>query len=207
MLPAILPLFPLPRVVLFPETFLPLHVFEARYREMTIEVLNGHNHLVVALMRETPESGSLGEAAPTYDVACLAEIVRAEPLTGGRWNLLVQGKETVSLLGEVPGKPFRQVRTEVLPFDGSQLWPGPHRRRLMASLQAYAEAEGFQAQMAELLELPLEEAGRLNSLAMAMDFEPAERQFLLEARDLVTLADRLLHLLDFSLGGRCLGGL
>ena len=61
--------------------------------------------------------------------------------------------------------------------------------------------------MGELLELPLEEAGRLNTLAMAMDFEPAERQFLLEARDLVTLADRMSHLLDFSLRGRCLDGL
>ena len=30
----LLPLFPLPNVVLFPNVFLPLHVFEPRYREM-----------------------------------------------------------------------------------------------------------------------------------------------------------------------------
>lgn len=202
MLPAILPLFPLPQVVLFPQTYLPLHIFEARYREMAVDILNSHHHLVIALMRETPEPGSLGERAYIFETACLAEVVRAEPLTGGRWNLLLQGKDAVRILEEVPGKTYRQAHIEVLPFDETQLWPGPHRRRLMETLDAYAAAEGIEAQMKELLDLPLEDAGRLNTLAMALDFAPTERQFLLEARDLPTLADRILQLLVFALGGR-----
>jgi Lon protease-like protein len=72
----------------------------------------------------------------------------------------------------------------------------------MESLQAYAASEGIEAQLEELLELPLEDRGRLNTLAMALDFEPTERQFLLEARDLPTLAERMHQLLDFALGGR-----
>lgn len=207
MLPAILPLFPLPQVVLFPQTFLPLQVIEPRYQELTIEVLNSHQHLVIALMRENPEPGSLGETAPIFEVGCLAEVVRAEPLTGGRWNLLLQGKEAVRILGEAPGKPFRQAQIEVLPFQSAVLWPGPHRRRLMDTLQLYARSEGIETQMQELLDLPLEDVGRLNTLAMALDFEPTERQFLLEARDLPALADRLLQLLDFAIGGRILRGL
>lgn len=206
MLPAILPLFPLPQVVLFPHTFLPLHVFEPRYQEMTVEVLNGHHHLVLVLMRETPDGGPLGETSPTLEVGCLAEVVRAEPLTGGRWNLLVQGKEPVRILEEVPGKSFRQAHTELLPFDASVLWPGPHRRRLMEALHAYAAAEGIESQINELLELPLEDAARLNTLAMALDFEPTERQFLLESRDLPALAERMIQLLDFALGGRAIRG-
>ncbi len=207
MLPAILPLFPLPQVVLFPQTFLPLQVFEPRYQELTIEVLNSHQHLVTALMRANPDPGSLGETAPIFEVGCLAEVVRAEPLTGGRWNLLLQGKDAVRILEEAPGKPFRQAHIEVLPFQAAVLWPGPHRRRLMDTLQFYARSEGIEAQMQELLDLPLEDAGRLNTLAMALDFEPTERQFLLEARDLPTLADRLLQLVDFAIGGRVLRGL
>ena len=207
MLPAILPLFPLPQVVLFPQTFLPLHVFEPRYQEMTVEILNSHHHLVIALMRENPEPGAFGEAISTFDMGCLAEVVRAEPLTGGRWKLLVQGKEAVRILREHSGKHYRQVETEGLPFDSSQLWPGPHRRRLMEALHAYATTEGVETQLKELLDLPLEDAGRLNTLAMALDFEPTERQFLLEARDLPTLADRMLQLLDFAVGGRAIRGL
>lgn len=206
MLPAILPLFPLPEVVLFPQTYLPLRVFEPRYQEMTVEVLNGHHHLVMVLMRENPEDGSLGETTPTFDVGCLAEVVRAEPLTGGRWNLLLQGKEAVRILEEPPGKPWRQARTEPLPFDATMLWPGPHRRRLMESLHAFASAEGIEPQLKELLDLPLEDVARINTLAMALDFEPTERQFLLEASDLVTLADRMIQLLEFASGGRRIHG-
>jgi len=207
MLPAILPLFPLPQVVLFPETFLPLHIFEPRYQEMAVEILNSHHHLVVSLMRENPEPGCLGENAPIFEAGCLAEVVRAEPLTGGRWHLLLQGKEIVRVLEEYPGKPFRQARIEVQAFDNSRLWPGPHRRRLMEAIHFYAASEGIESQVNELLELPLEDVGRLNTLAMALNFEPTERQFLLEAKDLFTLADRLLQLLDFAAGGRAIQGL
>ena len=206
MLPALLPLFPLPRTVLFPHAFLPLHIFEPRYQDMTVEVLNGHHHLVLALMRETPEEGSLGETAPTFEVGCLAEVVRAEPLTGGRWNLLLHGKQAVRILEEHGGKPYRQARTEPLPFDGAVLWPGPHRRRLEEALQGYAASEGIESQLKELLDLPLEDVARLNTLAMALDFEPTERQFLLEAPDLPTLADRMIQLLEFASGGRHLRG-
>ncbi|MBI1751883.1 MAG: LON peptidase substrate-binding domain-containing protein [Acidobacteria bacterium] len=204
MLPAILPLFPLPQVVLFPQTFLPVYIFEPRYQEMTIEVLNSHHHLILALMRQPPEPGTLGETAPIFEVGCMAEVVRAEPLTGGRWNLLLQGKAAVKITGECPGKPFRQAEYEELLFDSAMLWPGPHRRRLMESLDAFAASEGIEAQLKELLDLPLEDADRLNTLAMALDFEPTERQFLLESPNLPTLADRMRQLLDFAVGGRSL---
>ena len=205
MLPAILPLFPLPQVVLFPHTFLPLHIFEPRYQDMTVQVLNSHHHLVLVLMREPDPADPFGRMARTFEVGCLAEVVRAEPLTGGRWNLLLQGKEATRILEEVPGQPYRQARTETLPFDDALLWPGPHRRRFMESLQTFAKAQDMEAQLKELLDLPLEDQARLNTLAMALDFEPTERQFLLEARDLPTLADRMLQLLEFASGGRAFG--
>lgn len=207
MLPAILPLFPLPQVVLFPHTFMPLYIFEPRYQDMTVEVLNSHHHLVLVLMRESAGAGPLGEKAPTFDVGCLAEVVRAEPLTGGRWNILVQGKEALRIREEIPGMPFRRAQTEPLPFDATLLWPGPHRRRLMDALHSHARAEGIEEQLKELLELPLEDEARLNTLAMALDFEPTERQFLLEARDLPTLADRMIQLLEFAGNGRAIRGL
>jgi Lon protease-like protein len=207
MLPAILPLFPLPQVVLFPQTFLPLHLFEPRYQEMAVDILNSHQHLVLSLMREKPDPNTFGETARIFEVGCLAEVVRAEPLTGGRWNLLIQGKDSVQIKEEASVKPYRQAQIKVLPFDTSQLWPGPHRRRLMDALQAYAASEGVEPQLKELLDLPLEDAGRLNTLAMALDFEPTERQFLLEARDLPTLAERMIQLLDFAVGGRVIRGL
>ena len=41
MLPPTIPIFPLPNVVLFPNVFLPLHIFEPRYRAMVADALRG----------------------------------------------------------------------------------------------------------------------------------------------------------------------
>ena len=53
----IVPLFPLPNVVLFPKTPMPLYIFEERYRTMVKEALEGNGELVIALLRTGSESG------------------------------------------------------------------------------------------------------------------------------------------------------
>ena len=45
-LPRLIPLFPLPNVVLFPQVLLPLHIFEPRYREMVKDVAGGDDELI-----------------------------------------------------------------------------------------------------------------------------------------------------------------
>src|SRR6185436_13732579 len=47
----LLPLFPLPNVVFFPETRLPLHVFELRYRQMVKDVLETDHRFGIVLLR------------------------------------------------------------------------------------------------------------------------------------------------------------
>ncbi|HLF93059.1 MAG TPA: LON peptidase substrate-binding domain-containing protein, partial [Planctomycetota bacterium] len=42
------PIFPLHNVVLFPNAFLPLHIFEPRYREMTAGALEGEGLIAMA---------------------------------------------------------------------------------------------------------------------------------------------------------------
>ena len=47
----LLPLFPLPNVVLFPNVFLPLHIFEPRYREMVADALASDRMIGMVLLR------------------------------------------------------------------------------------------------------------------------------------------------------------
>ena len=56
MLPSAIPIFPLPNVVLFPNVFLPLHIFEPRYRQMVSEALQGDRIIGMVLLR--PGMGS-----------------------------------------------------------------------------------------------------------------------------------------------------
>jgi hypothetical protein len=204
MLPAVLPLFPLSQVALFPHTFLPLHIFEPRYRQLTRDVLISHQHFILALARR-PVTTEPQDAPAVYPAGVLARIVRAEPLDDGRWNLLVQGMGVCRILDEVAGQPYRQAGHEPWPYDPKPVLEARVRRQLIEDLQAYARKHDMEAPMKELLALPLDEDARLNTLAMALEFDPSEKQFLLESPDLPTLADRLSQLLAFDLGGNAWG--
>jgi Lon protease-like protein len=52
MLPPTIPVFPLPNVVLFPNVFLPLHIFEPRYRQMIEDLLDGPGQIVMGTVVE-----------------------------------------------------------------------------------------------------------------------------------------------------------
>ncbi|MBI3132055.1 MAG: LON peptidase substrate-binding domain-containing protein [Acidobacteria bacterium] len=205
MLPAILPLFPLPQVLLFPHTFLPLHIFEPRYRQLVTEILTSHQHFILALARD-PVTTDPNDHPAVFEVGSLARIVRAEPLEDGRWNILVEGMGSHRILEEVPGKPYRQARTEALPFKTEVPFRAGDQQRLFAALHSYAARYGIEGQLKELLDLPLSLEAQLFTLSLALEFEPVEKQFLLESGTLPQLGERLNQLLDFALSDRGLHG-
>ncbi len=47
----LLPIFPLPNVVLFPNVFLPLHIFEPRYRDMVADALASDRLIGMVLLK------------------------------------------------------------------------------------------------------------------------------------------------------------
>ena len=51
-IPKRIPIFPLPAVVFFPKTFLPLHIFEPRYRAMVADAATGGECIGMALVKE-----------------------------------------------------------------------------------------------------------------------------------------------------------
>ncbi|HXC17023.1 MAG TPA: LON peptidase substrate-binding domain-containing protein [Holophagaceae bacterium] len=206
MLPALLPLFPLPRVVLFPHTFLPLHIFEPRYRQMTAECLASHQHFILALTRAHEGPDLVPVASATFGTGCLARIVKTEALPDGRFNILVQGRQAVRIKEEPSNRPFRQSRWEPEPFDGEAPWPEDARGAFTESLFRFADRFDLTAQVKQLLDLDLAPAVLLNTLAMALDLDPVEKQFLLEAPGLLSLADRFHQVLDFTLHGRDMPG-
>lgn len=80
-------MFPLGSVLL-PYGVLPLHVFEARYRAMTRDVLGGDGLFGVVLIERGSEVGG-GDVRS--DVGTVARVVRAGELPDGRWHLVAVG--------------------------------------------------------------------------------------------------------------------
>src|SRR4029453_16041386 len=91
-LPATIPIFPLPNVVLFPNVFLPLHIFEPRYRAMIKDALASARIIGMGLRRRGFGADSAG-GPPVYPIGCAGLITHSEPLTDGRFNIVLRGLE------------------------------------------------------------------------------------------------------------------
>ncbi|MGO9920320.1 MAG: LON peptidase substrate-binding domain-containing protein [Isosphaeraceae bacterium] len=61
-------LFPLPELVFFPHSVLPLHIFEPRYRQMTEDALAGDRLVTMVQIRPVPPGSTWTEPVPIMDV-------------------------------------------------------------------------------------------------------------------------------------------
>ena len=102
-----IPIFPLPNVVFFPHTLLPLHVFEPRYRQMLADCLAGERRLAVVLLKPGWEEDYYGRPA-VHAVAGAGEIIQFEMLPDGRSDIVLGGLGRIVIEGEVPSpNPYR----------------------------------------------------------------------------------------------------
>jgi len=102
------PLMTLPGVTLFPETLLPLHIFEPRYRRMLAAVLRSHRMLVVAMQRPGGADGMPAAVAGLGFVRVCVE----HP--DGTSHLVVQGHSRVELTALARQEPFPVCRIRPL---------------------------------------------------------------------------------------------
>src|SRR4051812_33129982 len=105
----LLPMFPLPNLVFFPNTRLPLHVFEPRYRQMIADALQKENRIGIVLLRPGWEADYFG-SPPIHEFGTLGTIEQAVPLDDGRFNILIRGDVRVRVLDEVSRVPYRTAR-------------------------------------------------------------------------------------------------
>ncbi len=112
-----LPLFPLEDVVLFPHSMIPLYVFEARYRKMVRDVLASNRLVAISLQLEREDPAV--EAAPRVAaIASVGELVLAQELPDGRFNLVVRGRARIGIDQELPSEePYRLVAAHEIPDD------------------------------------------------------------------------------------------
>jgi len=105
-LPPIVPVFPLPDVVLFPDTILPLHIFEPRYRKMVRDSSRGHGLIGMALLRPAGDAGR-GERPDMHSVGTVGRIEQLTPLPDGRFTLNLVGLVRVKYRELISDKPYR----------------------------------------------------------------------------------------------------
>jgi len=207
----LLPIFPLPNVVLFPNVFLPLHIFELRYRELVADALASDRMIGMALLRPGWQH-EYEKRPPVYPVGCSGVITHAEPLPDGRYNIVLRGVERFRILHEDDAKSYRRALVEPVPEgagSGDDLAAVRRQRSKLESLIAPTIERSLGG--AGRLE-PIESGGRdskipptmadedlVNALAQYLDLEPLEKQALLEQHSLRTRAESLVELLEMKI--------
>jgi len=108
------PVFPLPRLVLFPHTVLPLHVFELRYRTMVREALSGERLIALAQLEPGYERDYYG-SPPFHSLGCLARFEEVEWLPNDSYDIKVLGLARVRFDRIVKEFPYRAARVSLAP--------------------------------------------------------------------------------------------
>jgi Lon protease-like protein len=193
----LLPLFPLPNVVLFPNVFLPLHVFEARYREMVADAVRGDRLIGMVLLRPGWEHGYDGRP-PVFSVGCVGVMTHVAHLDDGRYNIVLRGVERFRILGEDHSRAYRSATIEVLPEaplgPADRVLLAHHRARLETLLAPAVEKAGADPRSTTAMS----DEDLVNALAQYLDLEPLERQALLEQNCLRSRAASLVELLEMK---------
>lgn len=122
-----LPLFPL-NTVLFPGMPLPLHIFEARYKQMIGECLERDRLFGVVLIQNGSES--LGPLAEPHTVGCTARIMEVEPLEEGRMQITTVGERRFRIHSLIYDLPYLVGMVEFHPMvveSPEELIPAAHK--------------------------------------------------------------------------------
>ena len=196
MLPSTLPIFPLPNVVLFPNVFLPLHIFEPRYRQMVSDALAGERMIGMVLLQRGGEDDE--GAPPVYDVGCAGLITHVERLSDGRYNIVLRGLEKFRVEDEDETQSYRIARVRTLhePLeDGDRDEVRAARLRLESMLVPQPERRGHDASGSP----SMGDEDLVNALAQYMELEPLEKQALLEREGLLARCRSLIDLLEMKM--------
>jgi uncharacterized protein len=133
-----LPLFPL-GTVLLPGASLPLHIFEPRYRQLTIDLVTGavpSKMFGVVAVREgwTPDDHGM---EGVHHVGCTAELRDVRRLPDGRFDIVTRGSRRFRLLDIDAGtKPYLLGTVEYLPDTETPADAGDMTKMLISSARA-----------------------------------------------------------------------
>jgi Lon protease-like protein len=193
----LLPLFPLPNVVLFPNVFLPLHIFEPRYREMVADALASDRMIGMVLLRPGWDRDYEGRPS-IYAVGCSGLLTHNERLPDGRYNIVLRGIERFRILDEDHTLSYRRAVVEPLrdaPLGSGDRAAIQRQRAKLESMLGPGQSSAGDPRMPT----SMSDEDLVNALAQYLDLEPLEKQALLEKACLRTRAESLVELLEMKI--------
>ena len=183
-LPSKIALFPLTGAVLFPQTQLPLNIFEPRYVQMIDEVLSSPDRIMGMiqpnLSKNDPDSKNLKK------VGCAGRISSFSETGDGRYLVTLTGLIRFEVNNELD--TTTQYRQVIADYDNykEDLKPANvenvDRKSLLVLIKKYLEQRNLLIDWEIIEQSPTEQL--INYSGVLVPFEPEEKQLLLETRSL-----------------------
>lgn len=199
-LPQVIPIFPLDGALLLPHGALPLNIFEPRYLNMIDDALAAER--IIGMVQTT--AGGPRDKPKLARVGCVGKITSFAETPDGRYLITLSGLCRFEIGQELPAAtPYRQVRADYSRFE-ADLKPiadddGFDRIHFLHALKVYLDNRSMDIDWDAAREAPCE--ALVNSLAMALPFDTAEKQALLEAATSVERRRALVALLEIDAAG------
>ena len=198
----VIPLFPLPTTVFYPNTSLPLHIFEPRYRNMVEDALNGKGEIGMILLKPGWESDYQG-TPEIMTTGCVGKIERHSKLPEGKYNILLSGLYRFRILNEIGGKIYRQAEVEFLKEINDQdltTKTSPIKEQLIRVMQLYLKNLPDETKVEQTLDLEncRKLAEFVDKLTHQFDLPPNKMQEFLEQQDVQKRANSLYSLIEFK---------
>ena len=189
-LPKTISIFPLSNFIFFPQTTVPLNVFEPRYIQMVDDAMKGDRIIGMVQPKKSNQTTPI-----LYNVGCAGKITSFNETEDGRYLIVLDGISRFKILEELNNdKLYRECKVnfdnfsndinnqkEEIKFSDLEL--------IFKNLKSLFNKQGYTINWKELEKQSLDQT--INALSMASPFSLEEKQVLLET---INLNERKLKL-------------
>ena len=185
-LPPTIPIFPLSNFIIFPNTTVPLNIFEPRYIQMIDDSMKSHRMIG---MIQPKKSGGL-KKPDLYEVGCIGKITSFNETDDGRYLVIINGISRFNINKEIEtNKLYRICEVNYEKYnrdldDKVEKFALKDLDKIFKDLKNLFEKKGFLVDWSNLKKENF--SNTLNTLSMASPFSLEEKQVLLETKDLNT---------------------
>jgi len=182
-LPNKIPIFPLSNFIIFPETTVPLNIFEPRYIEMIDDAMKGSK--VIGVIQPKKSNNTTPKL---HNVGCAGKIISFNETEDGRYLIVINGISRFKIINEIKNKkPYRECEVSFNEFQSDLIRKKEkinfsNLNLIFNDLKKIFEKRGYMINWKELQKQSLNHT--INTLSMASPFSLEEKQVLLETQNL-----------------------
>ena len=196
-LPKEIPIFPLSNFIIFPETAVPLNIFEPRYVDMINDSIKS-NKLIGMIQPKKTDNFKI-TIPELHNIGCLGKITTFQESDDGRFLIELKGIIRFEVIKEIESnKKYREFEINFKNFhedllDKKKDLKFSDLELIFKDLKSLFEKRGFIINWKALEKQSLDET--INALAMASPFTLEEKQILLEAKNLDNRKSKIAEIL------------